>query len=111
MSRKGHGCSRPNRPRRVEVFQRSVRVSRAIMMHSAKLDVVGAGLNAADTVIRVAHYPESGAKVDFRSAQVLLGGQVAAAMIACQQWGLRTRYVGKVGDDSAAEPHRAEFAR
>ncbi len=32
-------------------------------------------------------------------------------MIACQQWGLRTRYVGKVGDDSAAEPHRAEFAR
>jgi sulfofructose kinase len=32
-------------------------------------------------------------------------------MIACQQWGLRTRYVGKVGDDSAAALHRAEFAQ
>src|SRR5260370_16644743 len=32
-------------------------------------------------------------------------------MIACQQWGLRTRYVGKIGDDSAAELHRSEFAR
>ncbi len=42
---------------------------------------------------------------------MLAGGQVATAIIACQQWGLRTRYVGKVGDDSAADLHRAEFAR
>src|SRR6266478_3892144 len=111
MSRKGHGCSRPNRPRRVEVFQHPVRVSRAIMMHSAKLDVVGVGLNATDTFIPVDHYPARGSKVEFRSAKVLAGGQVATAMIACQQWRLRTRYVGKVGDDSAAELHRAEFAR
>jgi sulfofructose kinase len=32
-------------------------------------------------------------------------------MAACQLWGLRTRYVGKLGDDHAAELHRAEFAR
>jgi sugar/nucleoside kinase (ribokinase family) len=32
-------------------------------------------------------------------------------MVACQSWGLRTRYIGKVGDDSAAALHRAEFAR
>jgi sulfofructose kinase len=41
----------------------------------------------------------------------LPGGQVASAVVACQQWGLRTRYVGKVGDDEAAAIHRAEFAR
>ncbi len=81
------------------------------MMHSPKLDVVGVGLNATDTFIPVAHYPARGSKVEFRSAKVLPGGQVATAMIACQQWGLRTRYVGKVGDDSAADLHRAEFAR
>ncbi len=81
------------------------------MTHSPKLDVVGVGLNATDTFIPVAHYPARGSKVEFRSAQVLPGGQVATAMIACQQWGLRTRYVGKVGDDTAAELHRAEFAR
>jgi sulfofructose kinase len=81
------------------------------MPHSPKLDVVGVGLNATDTFIPVAHYPARGSKVEFRSAQVLPGGQVATAMIACQHWGLRTRYVGKVGDDHAAELHRAEFAR
>jgi sulfofructose kinase len=81
------------------------------MPHTPKLDVVGVGLNATDTFIPVAHYPVRGSKVEFRSAQVLPGGQVATAMIACQQWGLRTRYVGKVGDDHAAELHRAEFAR
>jgi len=81
------------------------------MPHSPKLDVVGVGLNATDTFIPVAHYPARGSKVEFRSAKVLPGGQVATAMIACQQWGLRTRYVGKVGDDHAAELHRADFAR
>jgi sulfofructose kinase len=80
------------------------------MTHSPKLDVVGVGLNATDTFIPVAHYPARGSKVEFRSATVLPGGQVATAMIACQQWGLRTRYVGKVGDDRPAELHRAEFA-
>jgi len=81
------------------------------MTLSPKLDVVGVGLNATDTLIPVAHYPARGSKVEFRSAKVLPGGQIATAMIACQQWGLRTRYVGKVGDDSAANLHRAEFAR
>ncbi len=81
------------------------------MTNSSNVDVVGVGLNATDTFIPVAHYPARGSKVVFRSAQVLPGGQVATAMIACQQWGLRARYIGKVGDDSAAELHRAEFRR
>jgi sulfofructose kinase len=80
------------------------------MTNSSKVDVVGVGLNATDTLIPVAHYPARGSKVEFRSAKVLPGGQVATAMVACQQWGLRTRYIGKVGDDSAAELHRVEFA-
>ena len=75
----------------------------------AKVDVVGVGLNAADTLIPVPHYPECGSKVEIRSANVLLGGQVASAMVACQRWGLSTRYVGKVGDDHLAQLHRAEF--
>jgi len=81
------------------------------MANPSKVDVVGVGLNATDTLIPVAHYPARGSKVEFRSANLLPGGQVASAIIACQQWGLRTRYVGKVGDDSAAALHRSEFAR
>ncbi len=75
------------------------------------MDVVGVGLNATDTVIPLAHCPSSGSKVEFRSASVMLGGQVASSIVACQQWGLRTRYVGKLGDDNAAALHRAEFSR
>jgi sulfofructose kinase len=78
--------------------------------NSRNVDVVGVGLNATDTLIPLPHYPALGSKVEFRSANVLPGGQVASAVMACQRWGLRTRYVGKVGDDHAAEIHRKEFA-
>ena len=81
------------------------------MSSSPKVDVVGVGLNATDTLIPVHQYPPSGSKVEFRSANVLPGGQVATAMVACQSWGLHTRYVGKIGDDLAATLHRSEFAR
>jgi sulfofructose kinase len=81
------------------------------MTKLSKVDVVGVGLNAMDTLIPLCRFPERGSKVTFRSANVLPGGQVASAMAACQSWGLQTRYVGKMGDDSAAALHRAEFAR
>jgi sulfofructose kinase len=75
------------------------------------VDVVGVGLNATDTLIPVPHFPERGSKVEIHSANAFLGGQVASAMAACQSWGLRTRYVGKLGEDHAAALHRADFAR
>jgi sulfofructose kinase len=78
---------------------------------SSQADVVGVGLNATDTLSLLPHHPALGSKVEFRSADTLPGGQVATAIVACQQWGLRTRYVGKVGDDGAAMIHRAEFNR
>jgi len=81
------------------------------MENIPKVDVVGVGLNATDTLIPVPHFPESGSKVEVHSANTLLGGQVATAMAACRQWGLRTRYVGKLGEDHAAALHRAEFQR
>jgi sulfofructose kinase len=81
------------------------------MQNIPQVDVVGVGLNATDTQLPVPHFPTSGSKVVIPSATVLLGGQVATAMAACQTWGLRTRYVGKLGDDHAAALHRAEFTR
>jgi sulfofructose kinase len=81
------------------------------MTNTPKVDVVGVGLNATDTVIPVPHFPVLGSKVEIHSANALLGGQVATAMAACQQWGLHTRYIGKVGEDHPAALHRAEFER
>lgn len=76
-----------------------------------KVDVVGVGLNATDTLIRLPHFPAFNSKVEFESARVAPGGQTASAIVACRSWGLAARYVGKVGDDSAAELQRAEFRK
>ncbi len=81
------------------------------MVQSSKVDLVGVGLNATDTLIPLANYPVRGSKVEYRAATVMPGGQVATTMVACQTWGLRTRYVGKLGDDSAAQLHREAFAK
>ena len=75
------------------------------------VDLAGVGLNATDTVIPLVHYPARGSKTEYRSVSVLPGGQVATTIIACQQWGMSTRYVGKLGDDDAASLHRSEFLR
>ena len=68
---------------------------------SSIVDIVGVGLNATDTVIRLPHFPAFNSKVEFRVSEILPGGQVATAVTACARWGLRTRYVGKIGDDSS----------
>jgi sulfofructose kinase len=64
------------------------------------VDIVGVGLNATDTIIRLPHFPAFNSKVEFRVSEVLPGGQVASATVACARWGLKARYVGKIGDDS-----------
>ena len=81
------------------------------MTKTSKVDLVGVGLNATDTVIPLPRFPSPGSKVEFGAAQILPGGQTASTVVACQQWGLSTRYVGKIGDDNAADLHRGEFAR
>ena len=73
------------------------------------VDVVGVGVNAVDTLIQLPRFPASDSKLEFSTSAVMPGGQVASAMIACQRWGLRTRYVGKVGEDEYGELHRKEF--
>lgn len=81
------------------------------MRDTPKVDVVGVGLNATDTLLPVPQFPKRGSKIEIFSANVLLGGPVASAIAACQKWGLRTRYVGKLGEDRAALLHRTEFER
>jgi sulfofructose kinase len=81
------------------------------MTKPPKVDLVGVGLNATDTLIALAAYPERGSKIQYSSATVLPGGQVATAVVACQRWGMATRYVGILGDDAAATLHREAFAQ
>jgi sugar/nucleoside kinase (ribokinase family) len=80
------------------------------MAEPQKVDLVGVGLNATDTLIPLTTYPARGSKVEYRNASVLPGGQAATTVVACQTWGLSTRYVGKLGEDDAARLHRDAFA-
>jgi len=64
-----------------------------------EFDVVGVGLNATDTLLIVPHFPAYAGKVPFEEEHLSPGGQVASALVACSRLGLRTKYIGSVGDD------------
>jgi sulfofructose kinase len=81
------------------------------MTKPSRVDLVGVGLNATDTLIALESYPERGSKVEYSAARVLPGGQVATTVVACRHWGMSTRYVGILGDDAAAALHREAFSR
>ena len=66
-------------------------------------DIVGIGLNATDTMILVPRFPAYAGKEPFLGEWPSPGGQVASAMVACAQLGLRTKYIGTVGDDWRGE--------
>jgi sulfofructose kinase len=80
-------------------------------MPNSQFDILGIGENATDTLLVLPQFPTVGSKVETQDAQIMPGGQVATALVACQTWGLRTHYVGSIGDDPSAELHRREFQR
>src|SRR5438105_15577148 len=81
---------------RVRRTPRNPHYNRVLM---ARFDVAGVGLNATDTLLVVPHFPAYAGKVPFHEEIVSPGGQVASAMAACARLGLRTKYIGSVGDD------------
>lgn len=66
---------------------------------ASQFDVVGVGLNATDTVLVVPQFPACGGKAPFSQEFYSVGGQVATAMVSCARLGLKTKYIGTVGDD------------
>ena len=67
--------------------------------HDRPFDVVGFGENAVDSVCRVRRLPEPDTKVRMERMLRFCGGQVATACSFWARLGLRTRYVGRVGED------------
>ncbi len=72
-------------------------------MARSKVDVVGIGLNATDTVMTVPKFPALGGKERVVALSMQAGGQMATALVACRRLGLKVRYIGKMGDDPAGE--------
>ena len=76
-----------------------------------RVHAVGLGLNATDTVLVVRDFPALGGKERVLSSSTHAGGQVATALVTCQRLGLRTRYIGKFGDDEGGKIQLASLKR
>jgi len=66
-------------------------------------DVVGMGLNSVDFLSVVPEFPTLNSKMEILRFSRQGGGQVATAMVALSRWGVRTKYVGKVGEDELGQ--------
>ena len=66
-------------------------------------DVVGMGLNSVDFLCLVPGFPTPNSKMQMRRFSKQGGGQVATAMVALSRWGVKTKYLGKVGEDELGE--------
>lgn len=62
-------------------------------------DVVGMGLNSVDFLTLVPEFPTLNSKMRIQRFSRQGGGQVATAMVALARWGVKTKYIGKVGSD------------
>ncbi len=69
----------------------------------ASVHVVGIGENSMDTLLHIERYPPPGTKTQLLSSTSLPGGQIASALVSCSRFGLKTRYLGKFGDDLGSQ--------
>lgn len=65
----------------------------------APFDAVGFGLNAVDHLCVVPQFPEYDSKTPILTFKRTGGGQAASAMVVLARFGLKAKYVGKVGGD------------
>lgn len=79
--------------------------------HNKPFDVVGVGINVIDYLFRVPQFPEPNTKMDALGATIQGGGLTATAMVACARLGLRTRYIGKFGDNEIGSMAVEELGR
>lgn len=66
---------------------------------SREFQLVGLGLNAVDWICILPHFPLHNTKMQIEEFHQLGGGQVATASALCARYGLKVRYIGRVGDD------------
>ena len=66
-------------------------------------DAVGMGLNSVDFLSLVPAFPTSNSKMEILRFARSGGGQVATAMVALNRWGVKTKYIGKIGSDELGQ--------
>lgn len=71
-----------------------------------EFDVVGIGRNSWDKILAVDCYPKPDEKMAVNFSSNQCGGQVANTLVAASKLGLKTKYLGKFGDDANGQAVR-----
>jgi sulfofructose kinase len=74
-----------------------------LSLQDKPFDVVGMGLNSVDFISVVPEFPTLNSKMKMLRFSKEGGGQVATAMVALARWGVKTKYIGKVGEDELGQ--------
>jgi sulfofructose kinase len=74
-----------------------------LSLRDKPFDVVGMGLNSVDFLSLVPKFPTPNSKMQMLQFSKQGGGQVATAMVALSRWGVKTKYIGKVGEDELGQ--------
>jgi sugar/nucleoside kinase (ribokinase family) len=61
------------------------------------------GLNSVDFLCVVPEFPTLNSKMEILQFSKQGGGQVATAMVALSRWGIKAKYIGKVGGDELGQ--------
>lgn len=76
-----------------------------------KIDVVGLGFCAADFLLVMPRYPNSGERVQAREMSRQGGGEVATALVSLARLGSRASFIGKIGSDDLGKFIVSEFQK
>jgi sulfofructose kinase len=74
-----------------------------LSLQDKPFDVVGMGLNSVDFISVVPEFPVPNSKMKMLRFSKEGGGQVATAMVALSRWSIKTKYIGKVGEDELGQ--------
>lgn len=66
-------------------------------------DIVGIGASVYDVLMTVGHFPEEDTKLMAQRALSQGGGPCSTALVAASVLGMRTAYIGTMGDDAAGD--------
>ncbi len=73
--------------------------------------VVGQGMDAVDWVCVLPDYPKYASRVEISELHKLGGGPCATATALCARYGLKVRFIGRLGDDDAGRFSLADLEK
>ena len=73
--------------------------------------VIGQGMDAVDWICVLPDYPKYASRVEIAEIHKLAGGPCATATALCARYGLKVRFIGRLGDDDSGRFSLADLEK